>query len=195
MTEKKSMIFNHEWIELFEDFTEEEVGQLTLAIMKYDKTGENTTFSDRAMKSVFRTMKQYVDINKDKYEKKCKKMSENGKKGGRPSKENEEEKKQKSKSFFQKAKKADTDSDTDTDTDTVSLSCERALPKEERACVLDFFSANHFKRDPNEFIDYNVAQGNAEMFKDAARWQAMARLFERKGKPPNDFDLNAWAEG
>lgn len=53
-----------------EDYTDAEVGQLTRAMLKYGLTGELPGFTDRSMKTMWRTLQKKVDLDADKYDKK-----------------------------------------------------------------------------------------------------------------------------
>lgn len=121
MAEKQSTIFYHEWLELFEDLSREEIGDITIAILEYEKNGEIPTFSDRTMKAIWKTIRSTLDRNKQKYNEICEKRSAAGKKGGRPRKEEAEEKSKNQKdnfAFSKKAKKADSDSDSERERDS-----------------------------------------------------------------------------
>lgn len=120
MAEKQSTIFYHEWLELFEDLSREEIGDITIAILEYEKNGEIPTFSDRTMKAIWKTIRSTLDRNKQKYNEICEKRSAAGKKGGRPRKEEAEEKSKNQKdnfAFSKKAKKADSDSERERDSE------------------------------------------------------------------------------
>lgn len=93
---KDSMIYLFEWDDMCEDLTDEEYGKLIRAVSKYAQTGEKSTFSDRMVKSNFKTMIKATDRFSSKYEEKCEKNRENGKKGGRP----KAEKTEKANGFF-----------------------------------------------------------------------------------------------
>lgn len=81
MADKKNpgFIFYFEWKELLEDYSDAEVGQIIRAILN----GEDTEFTDRGMKSVYKTIKTSAEHDGAKYQAKV----ENGNKGGRPKKE------------------------------------------------------------------------------------------------------------
>lgn len=203
MADKQSMIFYYEWMEDFVDMTDEEVGKLVNAILKYDMTGEDTKFEDRSLRSVFRHMKKSCDINREKYNERSQINSKNGKKGGRPKKQTVFEKTER---FSEKAKKADTVTVTVTDsvTDTVTGNVYRVTDAPDGACdgdgdthtrqeVRTFFADNQFTSDPDKFIDYNIGRGNAEIFDKPKRWQAVARNWEKNEAsmhPPDSSAIN-----
>ena len=94
---KDSFIAYLEWLENCEELTDEEFGQLMRAVFKYAKNGLIPTFSDRGMSLAWKPIRQALDRTSDKYEEKCKRNSENGKKGGRPKKTEDSGKTQKPK--------------------------------------------------------------------------------------------------
>lgn len=53
-----------------EDYTDEETGQLIKAVLKYGLSGEIPTFTDRGMKTLWRSLQHKVDIDAKKYENK-----------------------------------------------------------------------------------------------------------------------------
>ena len=98
---KDSFIAYDEWDENTEDLTDEEFGKLMRAVFRYKKTGEKPTFSDRTMKACWKPIKQSLDRTIAAYEAQCERNRENGKKGGRPKKEEETEKPKKANGFFE----------------------------------------------------------------------------------------------
>lgn len=69
----------------------------------------------REVKIAFSFIKNQMDFNKDKYEKRCETNRANGKKGGRPKKEET----QKSERFFQEPKKPYNDNENDNDNENI----------------------------------------------------------------------------
>ena len=136
---RDGFIFHYENIEDIEDMTLEEKGAILDAMIAYSKDGTEADFDDRVMKAAWKPIRRRIDKDAEAYEERCRRNSENGKKGGRPSKDEDEsekangfsenpekangfsenpEKPRKSERFFEKPKKANTDTDTDTNTDT-----------------------------------------------------------------------------
>lgn len=68
MREKKTMMLFYDWLELFEELDDAEVGNLIRAIIKYDLTGEEPNYEDRSMRVVFKAMKNATDLSNNKYE-------------------------------------------------------------------------------------------------------------------------------
>ena len=70
MAERPGIMFYFDILNVLEDFTPEEVGQLFLATMRYGSTGEITEFEDRGMRSVGRQMMQIADRDQVQFDKK-----------------------------------------------------------------------------------------------------------------------------
>lgn len=69
MTKKRpGTIIYFDLYEELEDYTDEEVGQLFRAILKYGLIGELPQFSDRGMKSVWRNLQKKIDVDAEKYD-------------------------------------------------------------------------------------------------------------------------------
>ena len=80
---KDSFILYTEQTELFNELTNEDAGKLIKGIFRYVKTGESPVF-EGITKMAFIPIRQMLDRNAEKYEEKREKLSQNGKKGGRP---------------------------------------------------------------------------------------------------------------
>ena len=88
--DKNSFLIYLDYEEQFNLLTDGQIGQLMRAIIKYEKTGEITEL-DGMIKMAFSFIKTQLDRDREKYKKKCEKNKENGKKGGRPKKEEKPE--------------------------------------------------------------------------------------------------------
>lgn len=189
MGNKESMLFYYDWDDDFDEMTDEEVGKITRAIMKYEKTGQDTVFKDRAMKQLFRRMKKSVDENKERYQKRVE-SARNSANARWSNNANACDR------IFENANDADSVTDsvtvtvTDNVTDTVTHSvCVTDAPDgagdtHTRESVRAFFRDNGFKSDPDKFVDYNIGKGNEAIFDKPKRWQAVARNWEKNEKPP-----------
>lgn len=98
---KKSFIAYTDWLDNCEDLSDEEFGQLMRAVMKYAKDGEKPAFADRVMRACWNPIRQAIDRAGESYEQRCERNRQNGKKGGRP-KKNEEAEKPKKQTVFSK---------------------------------------------------------------------------------------------
>ncbi len=118
---KNSFVLFHEFKESVELLSDEQAGKLFKALFDYETEQTEPEFTDVAMKIVFSTIRNSLDRNKEKYEKRCKRNKENGLKGGRPKKAKEtEENPNKPIGLFENPQKADSDSERDSDSDSVS---------------------------------------------------------------------------
>lgn len=200
MADKQSMIFYYDWADDFSEMTDEEVGKLVNAIMKYDMTGEDTDFKDRSLRSVFRHMKKQCDANNEKYKERCKQNSKNAKKRWKNHASACDGINSHKVAFSENAKNADnecvTDNDNDYDPECECVARARASDTHTREAVRSFFQEQGFRSDPDKFIDYNISRGNEQIFETEKRWQATARIWEKNEHPPDEaFDLNKWAAG
>ncbi len=110
MKEKKGFIVYFDWLETLEKFSKEQAGEIFFAMFNFGKNGVIPEFDDFAVETAFSFIKRTLERDMEAYEKKCIARSENGKKGGRPKKDDSDKK-------LTKAKKAHTDTETDTDID------------------------------------------------------------------------------
>jgi len=83
--DKSSFLIYLDYEEQFNLLTDEQVGQLMRAIIKYEKTREIPQL-DGVIKMAFSFIKTQLDRDREKYEARCEKNRENAKKGGRPRK-------------------------------------------------------------------------------------------------------------
>lgn len=88
MSDKKSFVFYTEYREHLEMLPPEQIGELMLALIDYQETGEVPDLpKGSALAMCFSFIKKRMDKDNIKYEEKCERNKENGKKGGRPAKE------------------------------------------------------------------------------------------------------------
>ena len=85
MADKKSFILYTEYQEQINMMTDEQAGQLMKAIFAYE-SGQEVNVTDPVVMMLWSIMKRRLDIDNEKYDKKCEANQENGKKGGRPPK-------------------------------------------------------------------------------------------------------------
>lgn len=86
--EKNSFLFYLDYEEHIELLTDEQIGQLIKAMIKYEKTGEVPELNGM-LKMAFSFIKTQLDRDREKYNQRCEKNKENGTKGGRPKKKQE----------------------------------------------------------------------------------------------------------
>lgn len=83
--DKSSFLIYLDYEEQFNLLTDEQIGRLMRAIIKYEKTREIPQLNG-IVKMAFSFIKTQLDRDREKYEAKCEKNRENAKKGGRPRK-------------------------------------------------------------------------------------------------------------
>ena len=85
MSDKKSFVFYTEYREHLEMLPPEQIGELMLALIDYQETGEVPDLpKGSALAMCFSFIKKRMDKDNIKYEEKCERNRSNGKKGGRP---------------------------------------------------------------------------------------------------------------
>lgn len=122
MTDSKGFIFYIDNKEVLEILSDEQLGHLMRLLIAFAETKViKNDIDDIAVNMAYRFITAQMQRDFAKYDQKCKKNAENGKKGGRPCKNaNGLKETEKSERFSKKAKKAYTN--TDTNTNILSLS-------------------------------------------------------------------------
>ena len=82
---KKSFVAYCDWLECFEELTDEEAGRLVKHLFRY-VNDKNPEAPDKLTKMLFIPMRQSLKRDLDKYEAYIEKQRDNGKRGGRPKK-------------------------------------------------------------------------------------------------------------
>ena len=201
MTEKKekknSFLLYLEHEELINQLTNVQAGELIKGIFEYARTGVTPNLNPLE-NLVFISIRQDLDKNAEKYEEKRKKMSENGKRGGRPRKDINytEQENQKNQKVFSESKKSlyDNDNvnvnvnDNDNDNDNVlSLSnVEKSLLRERGE---NFFSEKNnssnaqenvpLEERDNNFSKKNLSSNNREEISQEER-EILENFIKRK---------------
>lgn len=96
--DKVSFLIYLEYEEQFNLLTDEQLGQLMRAIMRYEKTDEIVEL-DGMLKMAFSFIKTRLDKDREKYKSKCEKNKQNGARGGRPKKQMEKNETEKTERF------------------------------------------------------------------------------------------------
>lgn len=113
--DKSSFLIYLDYEEQFNLLTDEQIGQLMRAIIKYEKTREIPQLNG-IVKMAFSFIKTQLDRDREKYEARCEKNRENAKKGGRPRKNQKDN--LKANGFYENqmdAKKPDDDKEDEED--------------------------------------------------------------------------------
>lgn len=182
---KKSFLFYTNWLQTFENLTDEEAGKLIKHLLRY-VNDLNPDPPNRLTQLVFEPLKQILKVDLKKYENIIERNKANGSKGGRPSKP---KKPTGLSGNPKKPKKAD----TDTDTDTV-LSKDNNISDFDKV-VLDWFDYKKERRESYKsekskttFINKlrKLSGDNAEtarLIVDESIANNWAGIFELKNKP------------
>lgn len=203
---KGDIIIHFDWFDLFEEseLTKEEQTEMIFAAIDYLRLEKTPKFKDRAMKAIWKVIRERIDADFDKYEKKAAANRKNGQLGGRPKASEEDEKNPLGYlGFNEKPKKPVTVTVTSV-TDSVTGSVCRVTDAPDGACDSDgdthtrqevrtFFADNQFTSDPDKFIDYNIGKDNGDIFLNPKRWQAVARNWEKNEAsmhPPDSSAIN-----
>ena len=65
---KNTTIFYHEWMDLFDDLNRDEVAEMFLAIMNYERFETEPEFTDRTMRVIWKTIRATLDRNRKIHE-------------------------------------------------------------------------------------------------------------------------------
>jgi hypothetical protein len=114
MNDKNSFVLYTNFHTQFAMLPAEDRGDLILAIFEYEESGEVQTPLAPLPALAFSFIKDTLDRDRAAYEERCERNRENGKKGGRPKKNDSPAK---TKSFSEKPKKPYNDNDNDNDID------------------------------------------------------------------------------
>ena len=116
MSEPKSFVLYTDNKDFLNALSDEQLGRLLRLLFDFaeNKTIKNN-IDDAAVNMAYIFITAQMQRDFEKYERKCKRNAENGKKGGRPCKKADAlEETEKSERFSEKAKKAYTNTDTNT---------------------------------------------------------------------------------
>ena len=104
MKQKSSFLIYHEYREPLKLLTDEQRGQLLMALIDYSESGVVSELDGISMMA-FSFIQSQMDRDSKKYENRCSSNRENGKKGGRPKKENDSEENPKNPMGFEETEK------------------------------------------------------------------------------------------
>ena len=104
MKQKSSFLIYHEYREPLKLLTDEQRGQLLMALIDYSESGVAPELDGISMMA-FSFIQSQMDRDSKKYENRCSSNRENGKKGGRPKKENDLEENPKNPLGFEETEK------------------------------------------------------------------------------------------
>ena len=104
MKQKSSFLIYHEYREPLKLLTDEQRGRLLMALIDYSESGVVPELDGISMMA-FSFIQSQMDRDSKKYENRCSSNRENGKKGGRPKKENDSEENPKNPLAFEEIEK------------------------------------------------------------------------------------------
>ena len=104
MKQKSSFLIYHEYREPLKLLTDEQRGRLLMALIDYSESGVVPELDGISMMA-FSFIQSQMDRDSKKYENRCSSNRENGKKGGRPKKENDSEENPKNPLVFEETEK------------------------------------------------------------------------------------------
>lgn len=183
---KTSFILYKDSFEIVKRLSIEQRGHLFTAIFEYER-GETIHELDPLTEMAFLTIKQYLDRNRERYNRRCEINAENGKKGGRPKKT--ERLLEKPNGFLENQTKANetlNDNDTDCEKD---IGTENAFEREHINSVARpsleeikaYISENGLRIDAESFFDYyesvDWVDKSGNQIKD---WKAKARNWAKR---------------
>lgn len=117
---KKSFVAYCDWLDSFEELSDEEAGKLVKHLFRY-VNDKNPEAPDKLTKMCFIPIQQSLKRDLKKYEAYVKKQSENGLKGGRPPKPKEPKKPNALNGNPTEPKKADSVSDSVSDSESTNV--------------------------------------------------------------------------
>ena len=178
----------HSILEAMEPLNDAERGRLFTALLEYSKLGTTEKLSGNE-RFVFPGLRSQIDRDRENYEAKCKKMSENGRSGGRPQKANAFCENQLLLEKAKKAKEKEKEKEKTKEKDMEKESVEKAAkPPRTRFIAPDVDSVRAycqekgFSVDPERFVDYYTANGWMVGKNHMKDWKATVRTWERRPK-------------
>ena len=177
----------HSILEAMEPLNDAERGRLFTALLEYSKLGATEKLSGNE-RFVFPGLRSQIDRDRENYEAKCKKMSENGRSGGRPHKANAFYENQllleKAKKAKEKEKEKEKEKTKEKDMEKESVE-KAAKPPRTRFIAPDVDSVREycqekgFSVDPERFVDYYTANGWHVGKSPMKDWKATVRNWAR----------------
>lgn len=134
---KKSFLVYHDNEIIVYRLSDDEAGKLFKSLFPYSRGNIKPDFENSpALAMAFDILSLAIDRDKEKYFARCEKNRENGKKGGRPRKQQSVlEETEKSDWFFEKPKKADKDMDKDMERDMDIINYQQIADMYNNTCV------------------------------------------------------------
>ena len=187
--DKKSFILYNDYWKQVKLLTVEERGQLFGAILQKANNEEVKEEFSRPVQILFSMIESHMDMNMEKYEERCKRNLENGKKGGRP-------KGQKTERFFSKPNKTqqnpndnENDNENENDIDTECDINKNTLGEEEQADSLKLKKA----RGKYGYVQLDdEAYGRLKAKYDETELKRVINYLDESAKSTNN--KNGWSD-
>ena len=186
---RDSFVFLGRYIKSFAKLNMEERGILITAMMNY-QIGEDLPEMDSITDMAFSFIKDDMDFNNEKYDKKCEQNRINGKKGGRPKANGFSENPQKANGYFglldeNPNKPTETLSESESESDYES---DKEKEKEQKKKFVkpsvDEVRAYCTERgngiDPESFVDFYESKGWKVGNNPMKDWKAAVRTWEKR---------------
>lgn len=165
--------FYLEWLDLFAELTEAEIGKITLAAFRYSVNGKEPELEDRGLRIVWKAMKGTIDRTNAASEARAEIARANGRKGGAPKGNANARKKETTETTDSVVSQPETTKTTDRASVFVPPT---------REDVEIYCTSAGIAVDPDEFLNFYASKGwmvGKNMMKD---WKAALRTWDRRSK-------------
>lgn len=184
--DKKSFVLYADYVEIFEELTNEDAGELVKHLFRYVNDQAPETENPMA-KLAFIPIKQQLKRDLKKYEIICQRNSKNGAKGGRPQKP---KKPSGLNGLKIKPRKADTDNDTDNDNEIPTEYSEKEFLKDWNILRLEHLKKPSFlnsisREEAAHFNDLKKQYSNTDFS------NALIGLFKQKKMPNGNTTMQS----
>jgi len=149
--DKKSILIYSDKSEQVDLLTDEQAGRLFKSLLSYALNGTPLQTEDKLIRLVYISIRNDIDRNAEKYEKRCQANRNNGRKGGRPKKTNGLfEKPNKTDGFQKKPNKTLKDNDNDNDNDIIFKDNNKEIQKKDELSL----SHSSENEEYSKFVDW-----------------------------------------
>lgn len=181
--EKKSFILYHSHFDFVSPLSVNQRGDLLTAIFAHER-GEELPRLDGETNMAFIGIRQDLDRNKEKYARICEINSENGRKGGRPPKNEKTERLLKKPNGFSEKRAKASESLCENDNKSERRNEERVKKESFSVPSVDevdaFCKANGYSIDAQTFVDHYTSNGWMVGRSKMKDWQAAVRNWVRR---------------
>ncbi len=172
------LILKNEWRQAFAEMDDAALGKLVKALFAYHAEGSVPADLSGETKALFLMTKPFLDLNRERYDEKRRKLRENGKKGGRPRMKNEKQtEKENNQKVSEKTKSTPKPKRTPKRTPTGTVSDETEKESErESAAAPPFLSPARAPDLPSNVILTEEERGRLEEFYPD-KWRELVEHF------------------